>query len=203
MWLAWHTSEPPLLPDLLEYSYLLAYIWHLAISEGIPPDQKQMPLVWWPSGLMCWYQFLGHLWCDTDYPWAHISSGSYHRCFMSSFHLYISFHLTLWMACVPFENTSTYNMYLFNLWIPNHTLIKIKISYINKWNISIMGNYNPLKRFYMLKIRLIVVLRLISYPFKISASLDKSFGTGMLKELFCEMCIWTFSGYPRISAILS
>ncbi len=23
-----------------------------------------LPLVWWPSGLRCSYQFLGHLWCD-------------------------------------------------------------------------------------------------------------------------------------------
>ncbi len=45
--------------------------------------------------------------------------------FMSSFHLYISFHLTLWVACVPLESPSAYNiMYLFNLWIANHVLIK-------------------------------------------------------------------------------
>ncbi len=43
---------------------------------------------------------------------------------MSSFHLYISFHLTLWVACVPLESPSGYNMYLFNLHIANHILIK-------------------------------------------------------------------------------
>ncbi len=25
---------------------------------------KDMPLLWWLSGLRCWQQFLGHLWCD-------------------------------------------------------------------------------------------------------------------------------------------
>ncbi len=45
--------------------------------------------------------------------------------FMSSFHLYISFHLTLWVACMPLESPLEYNMYLFNLQIANHMLIKI------------------------------------------------------------------------------
>ncbi len=52
-------------------------------------------------------------------------SGLYPGCFMSSFHLHISFHLTLWVACVPLESPSAYNMYLFNLQIANHILIKI------------------------------------------------------------------------------
>ncbi len=56
-------------------------------------------------------------------PLAHISSGSYHGYFMSSFNLYISFHLTLWVACVPLESPSAYNIYLFNLRIANHILI--------------------------------------------------------------------------------
>ncbi len=61
-------------------------------------------MVWWPSSLRCWQQFVGHLWCDQHYPWAHISSGSYPGCFMSSFHLYILFHFTLWVAlkCIHF-----------------------------------------------------------------------------------------------------
>ncbi len=36
---------------------------------------------------------------------------------MSSFYLYITFHLTFWVACVPLENHLAYIMYLFNLWI--------------------------------------------------------------------------------------
>ncbi len=46
---------------------------------------------------------------------------------MSSFHLYILFHLTLWVASVPLENPLEYNMYLFILKIANHILIKILI----------------------------------------------------------------------------
>ncbi len=34
-------------------------------------------------------------------------------------------NLTLWVACVPLEIPLAYDMYLFNLWIANHTLIKI------------------------------------------------------------------------------
>ncbi len=60
-------------------------------------------------------------------PWAHNCSGSYPGYFMSSFHSYISFHLTLWVACVPLESLISYNMYLFNLRIANHKLIKILI----------------------------------------------------------------------------
>ncbi len=44
---------------------------------------------------------------------------------MLSFHLYISFHFTLWGACVPLENPLAHNMDLFNQ-IANHILIKIK-----------------------------------------------------------------------------
>ncbi len=43
----------------------------------------------------------------------------------TAFHLYISFHLTLWVACMPLESPSAYNMYLFNLRIANHILIII------------------------------------------------------------------------------
>ncbi len=46
---------------------------------------------------------------------------------MSSFHLYILFHLTLWVVCVPLESPLAYNMYLFNLRIANHILIKIHL----------------------------------------------------------------------------
>ncbi len=47
-----------------------------------------------------------------------------------SCHLFIctfNFHLTLWVACLPLESPSACNMYLFNLWIANHLLIKILI----------------------------------------------------------------------------
>ncbi len=46
---------------------------------------------------------------------------------LSYFHLYISFRLTLWVACVPLESSLAYNMYLSNLQIEIHMLIKIKI----------------------------------------------------------------------------
>ncbi len=39
---------------------------------------------------------------------------------MSSFHLYISCHLTLLVSCVPLEIPLAYNMYLFNLRIVNY-----------------------------------------------------------------------------------
>ncbi len=84
-----------------------------------------MSLVWWPSDLRCWYQFLAHLWCDPHMSWAHNCSGSYPGYFMSSFHLYISFHWTLCVACVPLESPLAYNMYVFNLRIANHILIKL------------------------------------------------------------------------------
>ncbi len=45
--------------------------------------------------------------------------------FLSCFYLYISFHLILWVACVPLESTLAYNIYLFNLRNANHILIKI------------------------------------------------------------------------------
>ncbi len=35
---------------------------------------------------------------------SYISSGLYPGCFMSSFHLYIPFHWTLWGVCMPLEN---------------------------------------------------------------------------------------------------
>ncbi len=48
-----------------------------------------------------------------------------------SYHLFIcTFHF-IWhfgWVCMPLESPSTYNMYLFNLWIANHILIIIKIS---------------------------------------------------------------------------
>ncbi len=45
-----------------------------------------------------------------------------------SCHLFIcTFHVTLWVACVPLEDPLAYNMYLFNLRIANHILIKILI----------------------------------------------------------------------------
>ncbi len=44
---------------------------------------------------------------------------------MSSFH----FILTPWVACVPLESPLAYNMYLFNLWIVNHILIKFNKVY--------------------------------------------------------------------------
>ncbi len=31
--------------------------------EGLKPFA--LPLVWWLSGLRCWQQFLGYLWCDS------------------------------------------------------------------------------------------------------------------------------------------
>ncbi len=40
----------------------------------------------------------------TAVTWAHISSGLYPGCFMASFHSYISFHFTLWVARVPLES---------------------------------------------------------------------------------------------------
>ncbi len=48
-------------------------------------------------------------------------------CFMSSYNFYISFHFTLWVSLRAFIKPLPYNMYLFNLRIANHILIKIKI----------------------------------------------------------------------------
>ncbi len=71
------------------------------ISSGALSVNTKTPLVWWLSGRRCCQQFLSHLWCD---PHAHISSGMYPGCFMSSFHFYISFHFTIWVACMPLES---------------------------------------------------------------------------------------------------
>ncbi len=61
---------------------------------------------------------------------------------MSSFHLYISFHLTLWVACVPLESPLAYNMYLFNLRFANHIVIKIqKIHFKNKDTFTVIILY--------------------------------------------------------------
>ncbi len=58
----------------------------------------------------------------------HISCGhipAQVRILRISCHLYItmitiSFNLTLWVACMPLESYSAYNMYLFNLQMANH-----------------------------------------------------------------------------------
>ncbi len=55
---------------------------------------------------------------------------------MSSFHLYISFHFTLWVVCVLLESPLAYNMYLFNLRIAHHILIKI-LDFIHRPILSI------------------------------------------------------------------
>ncbi len=72
-------------------------------------------LVWWPSGLRFLATYglisLGHMSAQVR--------------IMSSFHLYISFHLTLCVTCVPLESPLAYDMYLFNLRTANHILIKI------------------------------------------------------------------------------
>ncbi len=71
------------------------------------------------------------LWCDPHQPLAHISSGSYPGCFMSSFHLYFFISLYTLGGLCAFRKPLPYNMYLFNLRIANHILIKIKIAWKN------------------------------------------------------------------------
>ncbi len=56
---------------------------------------------------------------------AHISSGSYPGCFMSSFHLLHFISLYTLDGIHAFSKPLPYNMYLFNLRIANHILIKI------------------------------------------------------------------------------
>ncbi len=50
---------------------------------------------------------------------------------MSSFHLYISYHLTLWVACVPLESPLAYNMYLFSLRIAKYISINIFLNIVS------------------------------------------------------------------------
>ncbi len=88
-------------------SKVMPRVLSLTWTTMVPTD-----LVWWPSGLSCWFM--------SSVSWAHISPGSYPGCFMSSFHLYISFHSRLWGGLRAFRNPLPYNMYLFNLWIANH-----------------------------------------------------------------------------------
>ncbi len=69
----------------------------------------------------------------STWAWAHNCSGSYPWCFMSSFYLYISFRLTLWVASVPLESRLAYTMYLHKLRIANHILIKIFFTQCHGW----------------------------------------------------------------------
>ncbi len=38
--------------------------WYARKRSLMSYPLSYVPLVWWPNGLRCWYQFLGHLWCD-------------------------------------------------------------------------------------------------------------------------------------------
>ncbi len=72
-----------------------------------------------------------------------------------SCHLFIcTFHLTLWVACVPLESPSAYNMYLSNLRIVNHINNRpifthggiynftLDVVLKEKWINSILGQHN-------------------------------------------------------------
>ncbi len=86
--------------DILCKTYINKY------ALGVVAEwSKVLIAVCWP--LMVWSTFK---------PWEHTRSGSY----PGSFHLYISFNLTLWVACIHLESPLTYNMYLFNPWSINH-----------------------------------------------------------------------------------
>ncbi len=74
--------------------------------------------------------------------------------YMSYFHLYISFDLTFWVAYMTLESSSAYKMYLFNLRIANHILIKIFYFTINlRW-----PSYQSHKNHYQTKMAYIYVI---------------------------------------------
>ncbi len=51
-----------------------------------------------------------------------------------------------------------------------------------------MEDHNPFLKSCILQIWQIVLLRLISYPFRIWGSVPSQIETGMFKDLLCEMC---------------